>query len=311
MSKPIRALESRRFSLSFSSRCRNAAILEAGGDEEETLLTYGIVDQLQPRLRVEPGTDPMAVGGQLLDLLDRLQSDGEVVVIAIDDLQWADRQSSRALLFALRRLRVDKVLTIVSTRVDASVDPGWSRFTGGDSRITRIRLSGLNASDLIELASALGLGALSQRGAARLVAHTEGNALYCRALLDEIGVAGLNASDEQLPAPRSFPVSFWLAWQPSHRIAQSSWRQPRCLACTRRQSIIASVAMVSDWKSAMDGAVDAGLLGVGPTASDLTFAHPFVSCGDLCRPKSHEPAARVARAGLPDKSAVVFDLPIS
>ena len=112
-------------------------------------------------------------------------------MLAIDDLQWADRSSSRAVLFALRRLRADKVLTIVSTRVGGLVDPGWSRFMGGDSRVTRIRLSGLNAGDLIELASALGLGALSQRGAARLVAHTEGNALYCRALLDEIGVVGI------------------------------------------------------------------------------------------------------------------------
>jgi DNA-binding CsgD family transcriptional regulator len=275
----------------------NAAILEAGGDEEETLLTYGIVDQLQPRLRVEPGTDPMAVGGQLLDLLDRLQSDGEVVVIAIDDLQWADRQSSRALLFALRRLRVDKVLTIVSTRVDASVDPGWSRFTGGDSRITRIRLSGLNASDLIELASALGLGALSQRGAARLVAHTEGNALYCRALLDEIGVAGLNASDEQLPAPRELSgvVLARMAALPPH--SQEFLAAASVLGLHAAASIIASVAMVSDWKSAMDGAVDAGLLGVGPTASDLTFAHPLFRAAiyaDLSPTNRRELHARAA-----------------
>jgi hypothetical protein len=45
-----------------------------------------------------------AVGARLLDLLDRRQACGQVVVLAVDDLQWADRQSSRAVLFALRRL---------------------------------------------------------------------------------------------------------------------------------------------------------------------------------------------------------------
>jgi hypothetical protein len=193
----------------FLGALSDAAVLEAGGDEEETLLTYGIVDQLEPGLQAEPGTDPMAVGAQLLDLLDRLQADGKVVVIAIDDLQWVDRPSSRAVLFALRRLRADKVLTIVSARVGELVDPGWSRFMGGDARATRIRLGGLSAGDLIELGSALGLGALAQRGAARLVAHTEGNALYCRALLDEIGVAALNASDGGLPAPRELAGVVW------------------------------------------------------------------------------------------------------
>jgi hypothetical protein len=92
-------------------------------------------------------------------------------VLAIDDLQWADRPSSRAVLFALRRLRADKVLAVVSARAGALADPGWARFAGGDSRVTRIRLGGLSPADLIELATALGLGVLSQRGASRSAAQ--------------------------------------------------------------------------------------------------------------------------------------------
>ena len=83
----------------------DAVVLEVGGDEAETLLSYGIIDQLQPGALTDPGTDPMAAGARLLDLLDRLQAGAQVVVLAVDDLQWADRPSSRALLFALRRLR--------------------------------------------------------------------------------------------------------------------------------------------------------------------------------------------------------------
>jgi ABC-type ATPase involved in cell division len=89
----------------FLSPLENAVILQVGGDEAETLLSYGVIDQLHPGTLTEPGTDPMAAGARLVDLLDQLQSNGQVVVLAIDDLQWADRPSSRAVLFALRRLR--------------------------------------------------------------------------------------------------------------------------------------------------------------------------------------------------------------
>jgi DNA-binding CsgD family transcriptional regulator len=288
----------------FLGRLSDAAVLEAGGDEEEMLLTYGIVDQLQPGLQAEPGTDPMAVGAQLLDLLDRLQVDGTVVVLAIDDLQWVDRPSSRALLFALRRLRADKVLTIVSTRVGELVDPGWSRFMGGDARATRIRLSGLSAGDLIELASALGLGALSQRGAARLVAHTEGNALYCRALLDEIGVAALNAIDGGLPAPRELAGVVLTRMASLPLQTQEFLAAAAVLGVHTPASMIASVALVSDAKSAMDGAVEAGLLSAGVSASELTFVHPLFRAAiyaDLSPTSRRELHARAAEqeAGRP------------
>ena len=168
----MRVRVSRRSSPGSSSALENAVVLEVGGDEAETLLSYGVIDQLQPGTLTEPGTDPMAAGAQLVDLLDRLQSDSQVVVLAIDDLQWADRPSSRAVLFALRRLRADKVLTLVSARVGELTDPGWARFMGGDARVTRMRLGGLDPEDLTELASALGLGVVSRRGASRLSRHT-------------------------------------------------------------------------------------------------------------------------------------------
>ena len=101
----------------FLGSLTDAVVLEVTGDEAETLLPYGIIDQLRPGVVTEPGTDPMAAGAGLLDLLDRRQGDGQVVVLVVDDLQWADRPSSRAVLFALRRLRADRVLAVVSTRV--------------------------------------------------------------------------------------------------------------------------------------------------------------------------------------------------
>ena len=152
----------------FLGSLSDAVVLQAGGDEDESLLSYGVVDQLDPDAATDPGDDPMAVGARLLDLFDRLQAGDRVVVLVLDDLQWADRPSLRAVLFALRRLRADKVLIVVSARSGALVDAGWARFVGGDSRVMRVRLGGLEAGDLTHLAAALGLGQLSHRGACRL-----------------------------------------------------------------------------------------------------------------------------------------------
>ena len=177
----------------FLGSLADAVVLQVGGDEAETLLSYGVIDQLQPGVLTEPGTDPMAVGVRLLDLFDRLQSGGQVVVLAIDDLQWVDRPSARAVLFALRRLRADKVLAVVSTRAGGLADPGWARFVGGDSRVTRIRLGGLSPGDLTELAERAGAGsAVAARGVS-----VGGPYRRQRAVLP--GVAG---GDRRCPAER-------------------------------------------------------------------------------------------------------------
>ena len=259
----------------FLGSLSDVVLLQAGGDEDEMLLSYGVVDQLEPGTSREPATDPMAVGAALLDLLDQLQSDGRVVVLAIDDLHWADRPSSRAILFALRRLRADKVLTVVSARAGGLTDPGWARFLGGDSRVTRIHLGGLSSSDLTELASALGLGSLTYRGASRLAAHTEGNALYCRALLDEIGVAALNEEDGGLPAPRELSAVILARVTALSAATQSFLAAASVLGQHSPVSMIATVAELPDALDAVDAAVKAGLMSEGGVASELSFTHPL------------------------------------
>jgi DNA-binding CsgD family transcriptional regulator len=259
----------------FLGSLSDVVLLLAGGDEDEMLLSYGVVDQLEPGTSTEPATDPMAVGARLLELLDRLQSDGRAVVLTIDDLQWADRQSSRALLFALRRLRADKVLTVVSARAGALIDPGWARFLAGDARVTQIHLGGLSSSDLTELASALGLGLLTQRGASRLAAHTEGNALYCRALLDEIGVAALNEGDGGLPAPRELSAVILARVATLSSATQTFLAAASVLGQHSPVSMITMVAELPDASDAVDAAVEAGLMSEGVVASELSFTHPL------------------------------------
>ena len=275
----------------------NAVIVQAGGDEDEVLLSYGVIDQLEPGSLTEPGADPMAVGVSLLELLDRLQSDGQVVVLVVDDLQWVDRPSSRALLFALRRLRADKVLTVISARAGGSTDPGWSRFLSGDSRVTQIRLGGFDSKDLVDLAATLDRGSLTQRGAARLVAHTEGNALYCKALLDEIGVDALNGEEGGLPAPRELSAVILARVATLSGFTQSFLAAASVLGQHAATSMIATVAELADPNDAIDEAVASGLMSEVVVASELSFTHPLYRAaiyGDLSPARRQMLHARAA-----------------
>ncbi len=94
-------------------------------------LPYGVVGQLLAGLpeplpeplsavatETGPSSDPLTVGAGLVELLGVLQDKGPVVVV-IDDAHWADMPSLHAVAFALRRLRVDRVLGLISARDEA------------------------------------------------------------------------------------------------------------------------------------------------------------------------------------------------
>ena len=112
-----------------SPAAATATRLWARADPAETDLDYGILGQLTrgvdrgllaryPLLAGEtPAPAPFAVGAQFLGLIGVLQRAGLVLVV-IDDVQWADRQSAEALSFAFRRLSVDPVAAILTIRGD-------------------------------------------------------------------------------------------------------------------------------------------------------------------------------------------------
>jgi DNA-binding CsgD family transcriptional regulator len=282
----------------FLASVSNPVTLSASGDEAESLLSYGVIDQLLDDTLTEPGTDPMAVGARLVDLLDQLQGGEKVVILTIDDLHWVDRSSLRAILFALRRLRADRVLTIVLARLGEMNDPGWDRFIGGDARVTCMRLEGLSVEEIIQLANAMGLGVLSRRGASRLEAHTEGNALYCHALLDEIGIAGLNGEFGGLPAPRQLS-GVVLSRVASLSVPTQNFIEAAAVVGQHAPaSTIASVAHQTDAQRQVEESVDSGLLNEGAIPLELSFAHPLYRAaiyGDLSpttRRALHESAAK-------------------
>ena len=69
-----------------------------------------------------PVDDPVTVGTRLLEFLDQLGGSSQksnAVILAVDDANWADRPSLQALIFALRRLAADQVLTLIAVRDDS------------------------------------------------------------------------------------------------------------------------------------------------------------------------------------------------
>ena len=195
-------------------------VVTASGEEAEALLPYGLVQQLAAGAAAvsadalaglellsrgpRAGPDALEIGVELLALISCLQESGTVTVV-IEDLQWIDPPSARALLFACRRLGADRVLLILTCRPGATsqLGEGWERFVSGDRRSTWLKLGGLDVDELGMLGLALGRTGLSDRAFRRLRQCTGGNPLLARALLAELTDEALNDAHGLLRAPRS------------------------------------------------------------------------------------------------------------
>ena len=194
-------------------RCEDAVVVTASGDEAEVDLDYGILDQLRRGLPVDaatraslepaPGSDPRRVGGALLRLIDEVQFDGPLVVL-VDDAQWADRASLDALTFGARRLRAaDTVLLAVACRRDGldALPPGLIRLAGESD--LHVDLGALDRAAIGQLARWRYARSLPGAAIERLRAHTGGNPLHTRTLLDDLPAESLARAGD-LPAPRSY-----------------------------------------------------------------------------------------------------------
>ena len=292
------SLLSRFVSQQQGSQQQDVCLLRASGAEAEMLLPWGVADQLLaaagaagqagpsgPSGPVAAGArpkdaDPLAVGASLVAAVGELQAGDRPVVLLVDDLHWSDRPSGQALLFALRRLRADRVLALVSTRPGelARLGEAWTRFTDGDDRATRLRLDGLGAEDLAALARALGAGELSSRAAMQLLEHTGGNALHCRALLEELGPGGLARAEGDLPAPRA--LSAVVLSQLTALSAQARGLVTAAAVLGLRCPLATAIALarVSDPLAALAEAVATGLVVQDRAAigREIAFAHPLV-----------------------------------
>jgi ATP/maltotriose-dependent transcriptional regulator MalT len=316
-------------------------VLWASGEETEELLAYGVVEQLartayptaaggiRELLSADhpgPLEDPVTVGTRLLELIGGLA--GAPVLVVLDDAHWADRPSLQALIFALRRLTADEVLTLIAVRDERFADlPESLRRLISGPQGSVLRLHGLADADLRELATELGVAEIGHAAVRRLQSGTAGNPLYATALLEEVPVSEWGPDDVLLPSPKSF-----------RRLVRG--RYAACSAPTRdlidaaavlgSQSalpLVAELAQCTEPVTSLDEAAQHDLL-VAVTVEtpwQVRFPHPLIrsalyqSLGPARRQALHLSAAalatdtvthlrhRVAAAAGPDE-ALALDL---
>jgi hypothetical protein len=143
-----------------------------------------LMDTLPPGLDVlrggPIGTPVDEAGGHLagrawLHLLERLADAGPVLVL-IDDAQWVDEPSMRALIYAGRRA-VDRVGFVAALRDAAPEVPGLTR-------VEHLEVGPLGGPDLVTLLTAHGL---TPAVAQRVAAESGGVPSLARALAGAIG----------------------------------------------------------------------------------------------------------------------------
>lgn len=256
------------------------------GDETEVALRFGVVDQLRaaipssPRDREVPATSPdsFVIGAELLEMLGSLQDDGPLVVV-VDDLHWADQDSSRALLFWLRRLRQDHVLVLCAARPHVSdvLGDSWARLIADNARSRRVRVSGLNAAEVGVLAQRDG-EALPAAAAERLRSHTAGNPLYVAGLLAELPAESLRDPTGSLPAPHSYAATVLARTARLSADARELISAAAVLGVRAPLAHAVATSGLRDADSALDEAVAQQLLSAGVRAGikEVGFAHPLV-----------------------------------
>lgn len=264
-------------------------VVRVSGEEGETLVALGVMDQLAraagpagsallAAVQAPEPADPVAVGTCLLDLLGELQSAGPVVLV-VDELHWADRPSTAALVFALRRLVADQILVLLAVREDAVPTlPGGLRRMVAGHRGSTLRLRGLDEGDLAELAAALGIAAFPAGAARRLRDGTAGSPLHARAVLEEFPTDEWAPGRRPLPSPRSFRLLVGDRLAACSADARGVVDATAVLGPRSPLPLAAALAEVTEPVQAVDEAVARHLL-VASAAEQpwaLSFPHPLV-----------------------------------
>jgi DNA-binding CsgD family transcriptional regulator/tetratricopeptide (TPR) repeat protein len=252
---------------------------------------------------VDGADGPFAAG---LALLERFgQTDGpEPLVVVVEDLHWADRESRLALLTAAQRLDREAMVMLVTSRPEVRRDDGWDRFYADNSRCRRLILGGLEPEDVARMGRQAGM-MLTASAADRLHAHTGGRPLYVHTLLREVPQARLLAAEGDLPVPRSLEgtILAGMAELPvqSRRLAEalSVIGEPVPL------SVAGQVSGVSRPAEALESLLATGWVtwSTSDLQASVTFGHPLYGAAlyrDLSptrRRSLHRAAAQIVGAG--------------
>ncbi len=286
----------------FLARHPEWPVLHASGEASEQSLPWGIVRQLARQADAgllpgfpglaggpAPGGDPLAVGEEFFGLLAAAarrgpEAAGRALIVVVEDLQWADQPSARALLFACRRLAAENVLVVGSARPQdlGRLGEGWTRFLTGDRRCIRLAVPRLSEAEVAEFAAALGRaglpgrGGLSGRAVRRVAGHSRGNPLFARAMLAELPDHVLEGDDSGLALPGSLTAVIL----PRLAALPAAARNLVTAAAVLGDGCAVSDAVVLAGEPQCDHALDqataAGFLVAQPARRELRFSHELI-----------------------------------
>lgn len=227
------------------------------------------------------------------------------LALVIDDLQWCDAPSARALAFIGRRLDAQALALIVATRpLDPALTPEAAMLVG-DPAVEVLRPSRLTQTAIGELIAARFGHDPDARFIEACLDVTDGNPFLIGELLSEVAARGLGptaaaAGELEAIVPRGVANTVLL------RLARVS---PASAALARALSVLGDGAQVGDAArlAGLSGdELEAGMAelvlgGVVDPGGTVRFAHPMVRAAiyaDLSpaeRNRLHRAAARILR----------------
>lgn len=200
-----------------AERLEGWTVVRVHADSFESDLAYATVETLVRGLSVlgarairtpSPEDDALTVGRLLLDAVDSLA--GPVCLI-VDDAQWVDEPSARALRFVVRRLTDRGFLFTAATRPQPnSMAALFEDLAASSVNHARIELTPLTASDTQALAEHILGHAVSRRTATRLTEATQGSPLLLSVLLGQLRdtfAQALHPAGWDLPATAIIPLA--------------------------------------------------------------------------------------------------------
>ena len=159
-------------------------------------------------LREEAGgidLDPRAVGTGLTALLGLIASDGPLM-LAVDDAQWLDPASARALGFALRRLDDRQLRLVTAVRTEGPAGQRTGAFAAVEASldrqtITRIEVGPLSVAAIHQMfARTLG-SSFARPVLVRIHRAAGGNPFYALEIGREVQRLGVPPPSQPLPIP--------------------------------------------------------------------------------------------------------------
>jgi DNA-binding CsgD family transcriptional regulator len=144
--------------------------------------------------------EPRAVALAGLHVLRALATTGPMLV-AIDDAQWLDDASARALAFAIRRLEREPVGILITRRSGAHEATLELEQLMPEARVVRHRVGPLSVNDLVEILRRQAAVTLSRGSLARCARQAAGNPFYALELARSTERAGASADESPVTPP--------------------------------------------------------------------------------------------------------------